>query len=102
MPQAGLGSEPGLAKILSLIRLSARDDLFGLAPRQGLWQHHGMASTKKLTRADVHKQIDAFRGIAKQNPGDRPSVEQWAESKRAEKGLGARKFQRLAVVSRKS
>jgi hypothetical protein len=61
-----------------------------------------MASSKKLTRADVHKQIDAFRGIVKQTPGDKPSVEQWAETKRAEKELGERKFQRLAAVARKS
>ena len=61
-----------------------------------------MASSKKLTRADVHKQIDAFRGIVKQTPGDKPSVEQWAESKRAEKELGQGKFQRLAVSGRKS
>jgi hypothetical protein len=61
-----------------------------------------MASTKKLTRADVHKQIDAFRGIVKQTPGDKPSAEQWAESKRAEKQSGEVKFQRLAVLGRKS
>ena len=61
-----------------------------------------MASYKKLTRADVHKQIDAFRGIVKQTPGDKPSVEQWAESKRAEKASGEGTFQRLAVLDRKS
>jgi hypothetical protein len=61
-----------------------------------------MASSKKLTRADVHKQIDAFRGIVKQTPGDKPSVEQWAECKRAEKESGEGKFQRLAVSGRKS
>jgi hypothetical protein len=60
-----------------------------------------MASSKKLTRADVHKQIDAFRGIVKQTPGDKPSVEQWAESKRAEKDLDERKFQRVAALGRK-
>jgi hypothetical protein len=61
-----------------------------------------MASSKKLSRADVHKQIDAFRGIVKQTPGDKPSVEQWAESKREEKTSGERKFQRLAAVGGKS
>jgi hypothetical protein len=61
-----------------------------------------MASSKKLTRADVHKQIDAFRGIVKQTPGDKPSVEQWAETKRAEKESGNGKFQRLAVLGGKS
>ena len=60
-----------------------------------------MASPKKLTRADVHKQIDAFRGIVKQTPGDKPSVEQWAESKRAEKESGQGKFQRVAVLDTK-
>lgn len=60
-----------------------------------------MASSKKLTRADVHKQIDAFRGIVKQTPGDKPSVEQWAESKRAEKDLDERKLQRVAALGRK-
>jgi hypothetical protein len=61
-----------------------------------------MASSKKLSRADVHKQIDAFRGIVKQTPGDKPSVEQWAETKRAEQELGERKFQRPTALARKS
>ena len=61
-----------------------------------------MASSKKLSRADVHKQIDAFRGIVKQTPGDKPSVEQWAAAKRGEKELEERKYQRLATLGRKS
>jgi len=76
--------------------------LFWLAPGIDLWQPARMASSKKLTRADVYKQIDAFRGIAKPNPGDKPSVEQWAESKRAEKGLAEGKFQRLAASGGKA
>jgi hypothetical protein len=61
-----------------------------------------MASTKKLTRADVHKQIDAFRGIVKRNAGDKPSAGAWAESKRVEKELSAGKFQRPAALNGKS
>jgi hypothetical protein len=61
-----------------------------------------MASSKKLTRADVHKQIDAFRGIVKQNPGDKPTAGDWAESKRAEKELSTGKFQRPSALNGKS
>jgi len=43
-----------------------------------------MAKPKKLSRADVHKQIDAFRGIFKRNPDGKLSTEQWVETKRAE------------------
>ena len=50
-----------------------------------------MAISKKLTRADVYKQIDAFRGIANRNPGAKLSAEKWAEFKRAEKELAAGK-----------
>ena len=75
--------------------------LFWLAPGSGLCQPQSMASSKKLSRADVHKQIDAFRGIVKQTPGDKPSVEQWAETKRAEKESDDRKFQRLAALGGK-
>ena len=45
-----------------------------------------MAKLKKLSRADVHKQIDAFRGIFKRNPDGKLSAEQWVETKRAENG----------------
>jgi hypothetical protein len=45
-----------------------------------------MAKPKKLSRADVHKQIDAFRGILKRHPDGKLSAEQWMESKRAENG----------------
>ncbi len=41
---------------------------------------------QKLSRADVHKQIDAFRGILKRNPDGKLSAEQWVETKRAENG----------------
>jgi len=43
-----------------------------------------MATPKKLTRADVYKQIDAFRGIADRGANGKPSVEQWVATKRAE------------------
>jgi hypothetical protein len=45
-----------------------------------------MAKPKKLSRADVHKQIDAFRGILKRNPDGKQSAEQWKESRRPENG----------------
>jgi hypothetical protein len=45
-----------------------------------------MAKPKKLSRADVYKQIDAFRGILNRNANGKQSAEQWAESKRAENG----------------
>jgi hypothetical protein len=72
-----------------------------LATGPGLWQHPWMDISKKLTRADVYKQIDAFRGIVKQSPGDKPSAEQWAESKRAEKESAERKFERPEALSGK-
>jgi hypothetical protein len=43
-----------------------------------------MATPKKLTRAEVYKQIDAFRGIADRGANGKPSVEQWVATKRAE------------------
>jgi hypothetical protein len=55
-----------------------------------------MANQKKLTRSDVYKQIDAFRGIAKQTADGKPSVESWAEAKRVAKEPGERKLQKLA------
>ncbi len=61
-----------------------------------------MASSKKLTRADVHKQIDAFRGIVKHNPGDKPTAADWVESKRAEKELATGKFQQPSALNGKS
>jgi len=45
-----------------------------------------MAKLKKLSRADVHKQIDAFRGIFKRNADGKLSAEQWVEFKRVENG----------------
>ena len=45
-----------------------------------------MAKPKKLSRADVYKQIDAFRGIVKYNSNGKLSAEQWTETKRAENG----------------
>jgi hypothetical protein len=102
MQKTGFGSKPGLHQNFSPVRPSANDQLFWLAPGPRLWQHPRMASQKKLTRADVYKQIDAFRGVVKQTPGDKPSVEQWAETKRAEKESGERKFSRPAVLSRQA
>ncbi|MGD0350126.1 MAG: hypothetical protein ABSB84_07410 [Verrucomicrobiota bacterium] len=46
-----------------------------------------MAIPKKLTRAEVYKQIDAFRGIVNRSPGDKPSAEQWVAAKRVETDL---------------
>ena len=43
-----------------------------------------MAKPKKLSRADVYKQIDAFRGVVKYNVNGKLSAEQWTETKRAE------------------
>jgi len=61
-----------------------------------------MATSKKLSRADVYKQIDAFRGIVKRNPGDQLSAEQWVESKRVDLASVAGKFQRPATLAGKS
>ena len=44
-----------------------------------------MANPKKLTRAQVHKQIDAFRGIGREAE-QKPSPEQWAAFQRARDG----------------
>jgi len=46
-----------------------------------------MAKPQKLSRTDVYKQIDAFRGIYNRNPGAKLSAEQWAIFKRAAMGL---------------
>jgi len=46
-----------------------------------------MASPKKLTRADVFKQIDAFRGVFNRKLGEPMSAPQWVESKRAQTKL---------------
>jgi hypothetical protein len=43
-----------------------------------------MATPKKLTRADVYKQIDTFRGIVNRGANGEPSVEQWVAAKHAE------------------
>lgn len=43
-----------------------------------------MAAPKKLTRAEVYKQIDAFRGISQRSADGKPTAEQWAATKRAE------------------
>jgi hypothetical protein len=43
-----------------------------------------MAEPKKLTRAAVYKQIDAFRGISGRGADGKPSVEQWVAAKHAE------------------
>jgi hypothetical protein len=61
-----------------------------------------MATSKKLSRADVYKQIDAFRGIVKRSPGEQPSAEQWVEAKRAATAAGAGKFQPPAALARRT
>jgi hypothetical protein len=43
-----------------------------------------MADSKKLTRAEVYKQIDDFRGIARPGAAGKPSLEQWAAAKRVD------------------
>jgi hypothetical protein len=43
-----------------------------------------MAAPKKLTRADVYKQIDAFRGVAQTAANGKPSAEQWVANRRTE------------------
>lgn len=43
-----------------------------------------MVAPKKLTRADVYKQIDAFRGVSQTSANGNPSAEQWAAGRRAE------------------
>jgi len=57
-----------------------------------------MANSKKLTRADIYKQIDAFRGIDKRDADGKMSAEQWAETKRLE--LGNRKSLRPAALTK--
>jgi len=43
-----------------------------------------MADLKKLTRAEVYKQIDDFRGVSRPGTDGKPSLEQWAASKRVD------------------
>ncbi len=43
-----------------------------------------MTTPKKLTRAEVYKQIDAFRGVSGRGADGKPSVEQWVAAKRVE------------------
>jgi hypothetical protein len=57
-----------------------------------------MANPKKLTRADIYKQIDAFRGIVKRDSDGKLSAEQWAETRRVELGKG--KFQQPAALAK--
>ena len=65
------------------------------SPQTGcVWLYSGMANPQKLSRADVFRHIDAFRGIVNRRPGARLSAEQWAEFKRAERELAQKKAQR--------
>ena len=50
-----------------------------------------MATPKKLTRAEVYKQIDAFRGIANRGAAGKLTVEQWVAVKHAEMKSPARR-----------
>ena len=43
-----------------------------------------MADPKKLTRAEVYRQIDDFRGISRPGAPVKPSVEPWPTAKGAE------------------
>jgi len=43
-----------------------------------------MAIAKKLTRAEVYKQIDAFRGVSGRGADGKPSLEQWLSAKQVE------------------
>ena len=43
-----------------------------------------MADLKKLTRAEVYKRIDDFRGISRPATAGKPSPEQWVAAKRAD------------------
>jgi len=43
-----------------------------------------MATPKKLTRAEVYKQIDAFRGVSSRGTDGKPSLEQWVAAKHVE------------------
>ena len=44
-----------------------------------------MVTPKRLTRAEVYKQIDAFRGVTGRGTNGKLSLEQWVASKRADK-----------------
>jgi hypothetical protein len=50
-----------------------------------------MATPKKLTRAEVYKQIDAFRGISNRGADGKLTVKQWLNIKRAEASLPSRR-----------
>lgn len=50
-----------------------------------------MADLKKLTRAEVYKQIDEFRRISRPGADGKPSLEQWAAAKQAETKPSARR-----------
>ena len=43
-----------------------------------------MADSKKLTRAEVYKKIDDFRGISRAGAAGKPSLEQWVAAKRVD------------------
>jgi hypothetical protein len=43
-----------------------------------------MVTPKKLTRAEVYKQIDAFRGVSDHGADGKPSLEQWVAAKRVD------------------
>ncbi len=43
-----------------------------------------MPIPKKLTRAEVYKQIDAFRGVIGRGADGKPSLEKWLSDKQAE------------------
>jgi hypothetical protein len=43
-----------------------------------------MATPNKLTRAEVYKQIDAFRGLSGRSADGKPSLEQWVAAKHVE------------------
>jgi hypothetical protein len=43
-----------------------------------------MATPNKLTRAEVYKQIDAFRGLSGRGADGKPSLEQWVAAKHVE------------------
>jgi hypothetical protein len=58
-----------------------------------------MATLKKLTRAEVYKQIDAFRGISERSTNGKPSVEQWVASKQTETGTSPRRARTSKVMN---
>ena len=50
-----------------------------------------MATRKKLTRTEVYKQIDAFRGVSGRGADGKPTLEQWVAAKRADPKAPARR-----------